>query len=64
MTDTLAIDIDTRGVARLTLNRPDKHNALSAQMLAELTEAAGALGADPGVRVVVLTGAGDRKSVV
>ena len=56
--ETISISVDRRGVATLTLNRPDRHNALSAQMLAELTQAAGTLGADPSVRVVVLTGAG------
>lgn len=56
--ETIEIDTDARGVATLTLNRPDKHNALSAQMIAELTEAAGVLGADDAVRAVVLTGAG------
>ncbi|WP_299499210.1 crotonase/enoyl-CoA hydratase family protein [uncultured Roseobacter sp.] len=58
MFDTITIETDVRGVATLTLNRPEKHNAMSAQMLAELTEAASLLGADPAVRVVVLTGAG------
>ncbi len=56
--ETIKIETDARGVATLTLARPDKHNALSAQMIAELTEAAAVLGADPQVRVVVLTGAG------
>jgi len=56
--ETIRIDVDGRGVATLTLAREDKHNALSAQMIAELTEAAKRLGADPAVRVVVLTGAG------
>ncbi|MBL8561762.1 MAG: crotonase/enoyl-CoA hydratase family protein [Gemmobacter sp.] len=58
MFETLTLSTDPRGVATLVLNRPDKHNTLSAQMIAELTEAARQLGADPGVRVVVLTGAG------
>lgn len=58
MFETVSITTDARGVARLTLNRPDKHNALSAQMIAELTQAAADLGADAGVRVVVLEGAG------
>jgi methylglutaconyl-CoA hydratase len=58
MFETVSITTDARGVARLTLNRPEKHNALSAQMIAELTGAAAELGADAGVRVVVLTGAG------
>ncbi|MGP9788452.1 crotonase/enoyl-CoA hydratase family protein [Roseinatronobacter sp. NSM] len=58
MFDTLTIDTDARGVATLALARPEKHNALSAQMIAELTAAAAQLGADDAVRVVVLTGTG------
>ncbi|TMM54955.1 crotonase/enoyl-CoA hydratase family protein [Sulfitobacter sabulilitoris] len=58
MYDTLDVTTDARGVATLMLNRPDKHNAMSAQMLADLTQAATDLGADDAVRVVVLTGAG------
>jgi methylglutaconyl-CoA hydratase len=58
MFETLTIKTDARGVATLMLNRPDKHNAMSAQMLADLTQAAAALAADAAVRVVVLTGAG------
>ena len=58
MYQTIDIEQDGRGVATLMLDREDKHNALSAQMIAELTEAAGKLGADPDVRVVILTGAG------
>ncbi|MBO9409505.1 crotonase/enoyl-CoA hydratase family protein [Shimia sp. R9_1] len=56
--ETLLIDVDARGVATLTLNRPEKHNAMSGTMITELKQAAEALGADPAVRVVVLTGAG------
>ncbi|NKX44327.1 crotonase/enoyl-CoA hydratase family protein [Roseicyclus persicicus] len=56
--DTLELQVDRRGVAWLRLNRPDKHNAMDAAMIAELTEAAGRLGRDPAVRVVVLTGNG------
>ncbi|MCR9125378.1 MAG: crotonase/enoyl-CoA hydratase family protein [Rhodobacteraceae bacterium] len=58
MYETLELSTDARGVARLVLNRPDKHNAMSAPMLAELTEAAARLGQDPAVRVVVLSGNG------
>lgn len=58
MPDTVSLKTDARGVATLTLNRADKHNAMSAQMIAELTEAAAALASDNRVRVVVLTGAG------
>lgn len=58
MFETIEIDVDARGVATLTLNRPDKHNALSAQMLAEVTQAASDLGQNDAVRVVLLRGAG------
>ncbi|MEM7508196.1 MAG: crotonase/enoyl-CoA hydratase family protein [Pseudomonadota bacterium] len=59
MTETIRIDHDERGVATLTLDRTEKHNALSAIMIGELTGAAKHLGANPSVRVVVLTGAGE-----
>ncbi|NRB33258.1 MAG: crotonase/enoyl-CoA hydratase family protein [Rhodobacteraceae bacterium] len=58
MYQTIAVAQDARGVATVTLNRPDKHNAMSAEMIADLTNVASALGSDPAVRVVVLTGAG------
>ena len=59
MPETIRLATDARGVATLTLARPDKRNAMSAQMIAELHEAADALAADPAVRVVVLTGEGE-----
>lgn len=55
---TLRIDRDGRGVARLTLERPRKHNALNDVLIAELRRAADELAGDDGVRVVVLSGAG------
>lgn len=58
MPDTLRIEIDQRGIAVLTLARPEKRNALNARMVTELTQAAADLGADRAVRVVVLTGEG------
>ena len=57
--ETIRIEVDGRGVAGLVLARAEKHNALSAQMIAELTEAAGRLARDPAVRVVVLRADGD-----
>ena len=56
--NTITVETDARGVARLTLSRPAKHNVLSGEMCDELAAAAAGLGADAGVRVVVLTGAG------
>jgi 2-(1,2-epoxy-1,2-dihydrophenyl)acetyl-CoA isomerase len=46
------------GVARLTLNRPDKMNSFNAAMHAELRVALDQVQADKSVRVLVLTGAG------
>jgi len=54
----LEIERDGRGVATVALARPDKHNAMDAEMIAGLTEAFEALGADDAVRVIVLTGRG------
>jgi enoyl-CoA hydratase len=46
------------GVAVLTLNRPDRRNAVSSELGRELCRVAGELAADASARVVVLTGAG------
>ena len=58
MYETVLIEKDARGVATLTLDRPEKHNAMSGEMLLEIKAAAEQLAADETVRVVVLTGAG------
>lgn len=46
------------GVATLTLNRPDRLNALTFEVYAELRDAFASLDTEPGVRAVVLTGSG------
>lgn len=46
------------GVARITLNRPEKRNALDGEVVAELKQAISASAGDPSCRVVLLTGAG------
>jgi enoyl-CoA hydratase/carnithine racemase len=48
------------GVATITINRPERRNALSWTVMSELRTAFEAAKADAGVRVVVLTGAGDK----
>jgi enoyl-CoA hydratase len=48
------------GVLRITVNRPDALNALSSRLLADLTDAFSAADGDEDVRVVILTGVGDR----
>jgi len=57
MTDLVTLDI-ADGVAVITLNRPEKRNALSGEMIAGLGAAYAACDVDNDVRVVVLTGAG------
>jgi enoyl-CoA hydratase/carnithine racemase len=53
------IDLQTRdGIATLTLNRPDKMNAISDDLRTELIETLDALGLDHAVRALVFTGAG------
>jgi 2-(1,2-epoxy-1,2-dihydrophenyl)acetyl-CoA isomerase len=53
------IDLDVRdGVAHLTLNRPDAANGINLQLAQDLMDATLAIAADPGARVVLLTGAG------
>ncbi|HEY2179407.1 MAG TPA: enoyl-CoA hydratase [Caulobacteraceae bacterium] len=57
MTDHL-IETFEGGIATLTMNRPEARNALNSEMQAALAEAVPRLAADPKVRVIVLTGAG------
>jgi methylglutaconyl-CoA hydratase len=58
MTDHTSLDTDSRGVATLTLNRPDKRNAFDDTIIAELTQKLVQLNSDKSVRVIILTGAG------
>lgn len=58
MGETIQIEKDARGVATLWLDRAEKHNAMSATMIAELHQAALDLGADDSVRVVVMAARG------
>jgi 2-(1,2-epoxy-1,2-dihydrophenyl)acetyl-CoA isomerase len=50
----------TDRVCHITLNRPTVYNALSPGLIADITAAMNAAGADNSVRVVVLTGAGEK----
>jgi methylglutaconyl-CoA hydratase len=58
---TVPVLLETRsgGVARLTLNRPEKRNALNGELVAALNAAMQRTAADPDVRVVGLAGAGE-----
>ena len=57
--ETLIFGIES-GVARVTINRPAQMNAIDVLTAKELALAAKQCSADPAVRCVVLTGAGDR----
>ena len=57
--NTIQVTIDTRGVATLLLNRPERHNAMNDELIREVTEAAIELDNNPQVRAVVLTGQGE-----
>jgi enoyl-CoA hydratase/carnithine racemase len=57
MSQRVAIEVADH-IAVVTLNRPDKHNALDGAMFDAIVEAAGQVAAMPEVRVVVLHGAG------
>lgn len=48
------------GIAYVTLNRPDKHNAITPQMVVRLVDIWAAVADDDSVRAVLVTGAGDR----
>jgi enoyl-CoA hydratase/carnithine racemase len=48
------------GVGRITINRPERRNAMSASVMSGLRRAVARAGADDEVRVLVLTGAGDK----
>ena len=55
---TLITTIDSRGVARLTLNRPELRNAFNEELIHQICDAMGRFNNDPNVRAIVLTGAG------
>lgn len=58
MTDVLTTTVEDH-VATVTLNRPDRHNAINIDMFAALGDAGEQLKSQPSVRAVVLTGAGE-----
>ena len=58
MSESVLCEVDARGVATITLNRPEKRNAFDDAMIASLTGLLLDLRARGEVRVIVLTGAG------
>jgi methylglutaconyl-CoA hydratase len=51
-------DLDERGVATVTLNRPEVNNAYNGDLIQGILNALDALGAAPAVRTVVIKGSG------
>ncbi len=59
MSDSVRVEREN-GVAWVTLNRPDRMNALTVEMMTALRDRLAEVSKDPEVRCVVLTGAGER----
>lgn len=59
MSDNLILDIQPDGVAVITFNRPQAHNALDLATMRRFAETVEVLETHPDVRVVLLTGAGE-----
>src|SRR3954470_20408180 len=58
MNSTFLETVNDRGVATLTLNRPDRHNAFDDALIAELTASLERIAARPDVRALVLASTG------
>lgn len=58
MSEAVVLYQAAEGIATITLNRPEKRNALNGRLIQELKEALARAGGDPAVRVVALRGAG------
>ena len=59
----ILFDVDASGVAAIAINRPEKLNALSGAVIAELDEAFDYLAREERVRAAILTGAGEKAFV-
>jgi enoyl-CoA hydratase len=59
----ILFDVDERGIALVTVNRPDKLNALSAAVVADLKSAFERVATDPAIRAAIVTGAGPKAFV-
>ncbi len=60
---TLLYAVDADGIATATINRPDKLNALNAQVIADLGRLAGEVERDKAVRALIITGSGPKAFV-
>jgi len=57
--ETILMTVDERGVASVTFNRPDVHNAMSALFIPELQEICALIESSKTIRVIVLSGLGE-----
>ena len=55
--ETIIYEVDSDGVATITLNRPERRNALSHDLMHELEDAFNSIESDDNVRIAVITGA-------
>lgn len=56
--NTLTLTVDKQGLATVTMNRPEVHNAFNAEMISELTQCFNQLNADKTVQIILLQAAG------
>ena len=59
----ILFQVEESGIALLTVNRPEKLNALSGAVIGELGDAFGRVANDPAIRAAILTGAGEKAFV-
>lgn len=61
--DTLLFDTDKKGIAILTINRPEKLNALNKQVLSDINDALDHIESTKEIRLLIITGAGEKAFV-
>src|SRR4051794_7376254 len=59
----ILFDVSDAGIALITIDRPEKLNALSGAVIDDLSEAFARVTGDPGIRAAILTGAGEKAFV-
>jgi enoyl-CoA hydratase len=59
----ILLEVDAAGIALVTINRPEKLNALSGAVIAELRDVFERIAGDPAIRAAILTGAGAKAFV-
>ena len=61
--ETLLFEVDQQGICTITINRPDKLNALNNQVFLDLDNAIKDVDTDESIKLVIITGAGDKAFV-